>query len=108
MNEITIKTEIPLNTGYLAQLLGHYENPEIIFDLFRKNASDGEKIVHNLAKDFIRDVEATVSIRSIEFAYFDCRNITYGLAYFTAIISGTGEELVKVVGDGKLFLRYDR
>lgn len=108
MNQIAIETEIPVSVGNLTHLLGRCAYPETVFDLLEDDPRDAERIVHGNAKEFIRKAEANVAIKSIEFAYVDCKNVKHAVAYFAAVLSGEPGELIKVVGDGKFFLRIDR
>ena len=108
MNQITIETEIPVSVQEIAIRLGQNGYPETISDLLADEPKTAEEIVYGKAKEYIRHRMAIITIKSLEFAYVDRTNWKYGIAYFTAVLSGMPGELTKVVGDGKFFLRVDR
>lgn len=108
MNEIIIKTQIIMSLTGLAHHLCLNEFPERIFGMLGDDPRRAEKIVHGIAKEYICNAEANVAIKTLEYSYVDSPDIRYAMVYFTAVLSGTARELLKVVGEEHHLFKADK
>lgn len=107
MDNKTIKVYIPFSLGDLAHLLGRPGSLSATLRDIEENLTSVLAVVFVSAKEQITFAKANLEIRSVRFWHFDSTHISHMVVYFTANLTGTEEELAKVVGKEKPFLPFE-
>lgn len=106
--KITIQARLPIPLDELPSLvLKKGEDAARIVSLLDNQP---KKISRTLCKEIRRMLEQEnpeVEIIAFGFDYYDSPNITHGIAYFTARLEGTENDLRGVAGDREKFFLFD-
>ncbi|TND10359.1 MAG: hypothetical protein FD123_1 [Bacteroidetes bacterium] len=107
MSKTTIKVYIPYSIGDLAHLLGRPGSPVKALKALENNMPNVLTVAFVNAKEQIAFAKANLELRLLRFWHIDSAHISHIVVYFTANLTGTEEELAKVVGKERPFLPFE-
>lgn len=102
--EYAVNVFIPFSPGDIAHLLGRPGSPGYALRAVERNLPDVPAVVFVNANEQIAFDCADVKLRSVRYWRTEKTHSMHTVVYFRAILTGTEDELAKVVGEGKPFL----
>jgi hypothetical protein len=102
---ITIKSELPIPLGELAiYVLDKGQDESLVTELIDNNPEKVNSIMEKEVREFFEEKKLDIALKELKHEYNDSYNLTHGVAYFSAVLEGTEDELKEIAGDDKEFI----
>lgn len=103
--KITIEAELPIPLEELAiYVLDKGQDESLVTGLIDKNPNKVNSIMEKEVREFLEEKKLNITLKELKHQYNDSFNLTHGVAYFSAKLKGTEEELKEIAGDDKEFI----